>query len=128
MPGGDDVRSLIRSCNEGFCSAFGRGSASEIAALYTVDAQLLPPNTEVVEGTNAIQEFWQGAIEMGLKGAKLESIEFLTLGDTAVEVGRYRLLVAGGNEADRGKYIVVWKNVRGMWKLHRDIWNSNKPA
>jgi ketosteroid isomerase-like protein len=38
------------------------------------------------------------------------------------------LLGAGGTEADRGKYIVIWKNQGGLWKLHRDIWNSSKPA
>jgi ketosteroid isomerase-like protein len=29
---------------------------------------------------------------------------------------------------DRGKYIVVWKDEGGKWKLHRDIWNSSLPA
>ena len=48
-------------------------------------------------------------------------------GETAVEVGRYRL-TAGDAEADHGKYIVVWKNVDGRWKLHRDIWNTSKGA
>ena len=63
----------------------------------------------------------------GLTGATLEIVDVDASGETAVEVGRYRL-TAGDAEADHGKYIVVWKNVDGRWKLHRDIWNTSKGA
>ena len=43
------------------------------------------------------------------------------------EVGRY-ILGAGGQTADVGKYIVIWKNDGGTWKLHRDIFNSDQAA
>jgi len=49
-------------------------------------------------------------------------------GDTAIEVGRYRLMAAGGAVAAAGKYIVIWKNDRGTWKLHRDIWTTSETA
>jgi len=29
---------------------------------------------------------------------------------------------------DQGKYIVIWKQVEGEWKLHRDIWNTSMPV
>jgi ketosteroid isomerase-like protein len=29
---------------------------------------------------------------------------------------------------DQGKYIVIWKQDGGQWKLHRDIFNSSLPA
>jgi len=128
MLGLADVRAAIRSVDEMLCASFRRGSAGEMVALYTVDGQVLPPNNEVFEGTNAILDFWQGAFDLGLKELKLEGTEIEVFGDTAVEVGQYVLLGAGGTEADRGKYIVIWKNQGGMWKLHRDIWNSSKPA
>ena len=128
MAGPEDVRAAIRAVNKMFCSAFKRASAAEIAALYAVDGQILPPNGDTITGTNALQEFWQGAFDMGLKEAKLESSEIDVFGGTAVEVGRYAIAAAGGVEADRGKYITIWKNHGGQWKLHRDIWNSSKPA
>jgi ketosteroid isomerase-like protein len=128
MAGLANVRAAIRSVDEMFCSSFKRGSAGEIAALYTVDGQVLPPNGEIFEGTNAILDFWQGAFDLGLKELKLESTEIEVHGDTALEVGRYVLFAARGAEADRGKYIVIWKDQAGLWKLHRDIWNSSKPA
>jgi ketosteroid isomerase-like protein len=128
MAGRGEVWAAIRSVDEMLCASFNRGSAGEIAALYTVDGQVLPPNGDLFEGTNAILDFWQGAFDLGLKGLKLEGTELEVFGDTAIEVGRYVLLGTGGSEADRGKYIVIWKNQGGLWKLHRDIWNSSKPA
>jgi len=123
-----DIRPQIESGNAQFVSAFKRGDATAMANLYTSGAQLLPANSDVVRGTAAIRTFWQSVIDMGLKGASLETLEVENHGDTAIEVGRYRLLAAGDAVADQGKYVVVWKNDSGTWKLHRDIWTTSQPA
>lgn len=121
-----DIRSQIESANVQFVSAFKRGDATGIANLYTEGAQLLPAHSDFVRGTTAIRTFWQSVIDMGLKGASLETIELEAHGDTAIEIGRYRLLTAGDAVADQGKYIVVWKHDTGTWKLHRDIWTTSQ--
>lgn len=123
-----DIRTLIGSANTQFGSAFKRGDAAAMADLYTSGAQLLPANSDFIRGTAAIRTFWQSVIDMGLKDASLETIEVEDHGDTAIEVGRYRLLAAGGAVADQGKYMVVWKKDNGTWKLHRDIWTTSQPA
>ena len=123
-----DIRPQIETANTQFMSAFKRGDATALANLYTSEAQLLPANSDFVRGTAAIRTFWQSVIDMGLKGASLETIEVEGHGDTAIEVGRYRLLAVGDALADQGKYVVVWKNDNGTWKLHRDIWTTSQPA
>ncbi len=122
------MRQEIEAANKTFMAAFGRGDAAGLAALYTADGQLLPTNSDVVAGSAAIQTFWQGAIDMGLSTATLETLEVEDCGDTAVEVGRYTLKTGDESVADSGKYIVIWKNQGGTWKLHRDIWNTSLPA
>jgi uncharacterized protein (TIGR02246 family) len=122
-----DIRPQIEAANAQFVTAFKYGDATSMANLYTAGAQLLPANSDFVRGTAAIRTFWQSVIDMGLKGATLETIELEAHGDTAIEVGRYRLLTAGDAVADQGKYIVVWKNDNGKWKLHRDIWTTSQP-
>lgn len=122
-----DIRSQIEAANREFMTAFGKGDAAAVAALYTSGSQVLPPNSDAVNGTEAVREFWRGAMGLGLTGATLETVEVEAAGDTAIEVGRYRL-TAGDNQADHGKYIVVWKNVGGRWRIHRDIWNTSKSA
>ena len=124
----DDIRSRIETANKAFTEAFRRGDGRSMAGLYTAEAQLLPAGSDFVRGTAAIRAFWQGVIDMGLKDASLETVEVEAHGDTAIEVGRYRLMAAGGAVADAGKYIVIWKNDKGAWKLHRDIWTTSQPA
>ena len=124
----DDIRSRIETANKAFTDAFRRGDGTAMANLYTAEGQLLPANSDFVRGTAAIRGFWQGVIDMGLKDASLETVEVEAYGDTAIEMGRYRLVAAGGAVADSGKYIVIWKNDRGTWKLHRDIWTTSQAA
>ena len=121
----NDIRAQIESANAQIASAFKRGDATALANFYTSEAQLLPANSDFVRGAAAIRTFWQSAIDTGLTGASLETIDVEGHGDTAIEIGRYRLLAAGDVVADQGKYIVVWKNDNGAWKLHRDIWTTS---
>ncbi len=60
--------------------------------LYGRGAQLLPINSDFVRGTAAIRTLWRIVIDMGLNGASLETIELEAHGDTAIEIGRCRLL------------------------------------
>ena len=118
----------ISAANQAFMEAFGRGDAKGIANLYTKTGSVLPPNSEVIGGIEAIRGFWQGAMDMGIKGAKLETVDLEVYQGAAWEWGNYTLTGAKGEVMDRGKYIVVWKDEGGKWKLHRDIWNSSLPA
>jgi ketosteroid isomerase-like protein len=125
---GGETRNAIAAANRIFMSAFARGDAAGLAALYTATAQLLPTHSEPVTGTQAIRTFWQTVIDMGIKEGTLETLELEDHGDTAHEVGRYTLRGEAGQVLDRGKYVVIWKREGGQWKLHRDIWNSSLPA
>jgi ketosteroid isomerase-like protein len=122
-----ETSDAIATANEEFEAAFGRSDAAGLAGLYTQEAQLLPPNNEIV-AADGVQGFWQGAIDMGITEAALETIELEEHGDTAIEVGRYTLKGGDGQVMDNGKYIVIWKNEDGHWKLHRDMWSSVSAA
>jgi len=108
-------------------AAFNAGDGAAIAALYTPDAALFPPGGQRVDGRAAIQEFWQGAIDSGMKADELRPVEVNANGDLAGEVGIFTLSVPGENGTTKvnGKYIVIWKRTGHTWQLHRDIWNTN---
>ena len=122
-----EVRDAIAAANEDSMAAFNRGDAAGIAALYTVNGQVLPPNGDFVTGKEAVQAVWQAIMDMGIKEAKLETVEVEDHGDTAIEVSKYTLKGDEGQVLDTGKYIVIWKQQNGDWKLHRDIFNSSMP-
>ncbi len=123
-----EVRAAIAQGSQHFMETFRRQDAAGMGALYTEDGQALPPGGDIAHGQAAIGAVWQGVFDAGLKEAHLETREVEGFDDTAYEVGAYTLLRAGGQVADRGKYIVIWKRVDGQWRLHRDIWNSSQSA
>jgi len=128
--GSDDdgeLPTLISAANRSFESAFQVQNAATLAGLYTSNGTLLPPGGEPVNGTAGIQAFWQAVFNAGIRGARLTTTELHDCGDTAVEVGSYELLGATNNVLDRGKYVVIWRQETGQWKLHRDIWNTSIP-
>jgi ketosteroid isomerase-like protein len=128
----EEVREAIKRTNLKFAEIFKRGDAAGIAALYTADAHLMPPDAPAVRGTDAIEAFWQGAMKFGVKAATLETMEVESSGgDLATEIGQFTLDMdapGGGRVEQTGKYIVLWKRDGGVWKLHADIWNGNAPA
>ena len=121
----EDVRPAIEAANRKWEAAAIRGDGPGVATLYTADAQLLPSQSDFVTGREAIGKFWQDAINSGIKGVALTTLEVEGHGNTALEVGTYELRGADGKSLDHGKYVVIWKKVAGSWKLHRDIWTSS---
>ncbi len=128
MTNSTDIHDAIVAADQTFMTTFSRGDAAGLAALYTENGQFLPPNSDFVTGKQAIQATFQAFMDMGIKAIKLETIEVEGYGDTASEVGRYTLEGEDGQVLDQGKFIVIWKQEAGQWKLHRDIINSSTPA
>ncbi|HEV8542790.1 MAG TPA: DUF4440 domain-containing protein [Verrucomicrobiae bacterium] len=122
------IREAIEKANQNLLACFRRGDARAIGNLYTNEAQLLPTGSEPIKGPSAIADFWETVLQMGVKEVKLQTLEVDGQGNTAIESGHYTLFAGNGQVADRGKYIVIWKQINGDWKLHWDIWNTSQPA
>lgn len=111
--------------------AANAGDAAAIAALYTEDGTLLPPNAEIAEGREEIQAVLQAYIDAGMTNVDFTRVKAGASGDLAYEVGRYSLDVPGpGGDlvTDRGKYVIVARRQPdGSWRLVTDIFNSSQP-
>jgi uncharacterized protein (TIGR02246 family) len=126
--GQSNARAEIEKGNAKFSEAFEQGNAEAIALLYTQDAIVFPPGSEMVKGREAIGGFWRTTRESGVKSAKLTTLDVGESGDLAYEVGTVLLTIQPeGKESTTAsaKYLVVWKRQKdGSWQLHRDIWND----
>lgn len=122
-----EVRTHIDEAMVKFMAAFNAGDGATVASFYSEDAALFPPGGERVDGRSAIQTFWQGAIDSGLKLDDIHAVEVDPKGNIAGEVGVFILSVPGESGPTKvpGKYIVIWKRIGHTWQLHRDIWNTN---
>jgi hypothetical protein len=38
------------------------------------------------------------------------------------------MVYGADNVVERGKYLNVWKQEDGTWKMHANIWNTSPPA
>ena len=122
--GPKDVTAEIRKANEEFTAAFNSQDAEALTDVYTSDGTLYPPNSDVVQGSQDIEAFWQAVFDAGISKGELETIAAQASGNMATEDGRFKLYV-GDQMVDHGKYIVIWHKVNGKWKYHRDIWSSS---
>ncbi len=100
-----------------------------LAALYTEDAWMLPPNGPAIQGPAAIETFF--AAYPPFSGFTLNPIEIDGRGDLAFVRGTYSLtLEIEGMEPtpDTGKYIEIHRRQPdGSWLLATDIFNSDIP-
>jgi len=126
------VRQLIEEVNIKFGEAVRSGDASTLASYYTEDATLLPPpNAPIIKGRGGIETYWATGFQMGLRDVVLTTVEVMAMNDMVCEIGEADATFQpeGMDEfKDKGKYLVIWKNVDGAWKLHVDIYNSSLPA
>ena len=121
------VRETIEAANAKFSAIAAQGDGATLAGLYAKDGAVMPAGSDPIRGTQAIAKFWQNAFSSGVAAIELKTVEVYGQGATATEVGEYALRDKAGKLLDRGKYIVIWHNEGGQWKLLRDMFSTNVP-
>ena len=111
-----------------FAAAASHGNVDGMLALYADDAILMPPGAPAMRGKDAIRQFWTGFTSLGAIDAKLVTDDVMQSGNLAAETGHFELTItpkSGAPIKDSGKYLVVWRNSGGEWRIVRDIFNSS---
>lgn len=124
----DSVKEAITAGNKLFEECFPTGDSAKFIDRYTSDACIYPGNMPRMCGPQPITAFFNGGYKMGIRNIKLTTDEVSGGKEAVTETGNYELFADKGKVMDKGKYIVIWKEENGQWKMHRDIWNSDMPA
>ena len=120
-------KAAIQKLEDGWGAAFNKGDAAAVAAMYTDDADVLPPGSDMVKGRAAIEALWRQ--EMAQIGdVKCTALDVKPLGRRAArEIGTCTFKTKGQPPQEGSlKYAVVWERSGRTWKLLTDIWNTNK--
>jgi ketosteroid isomerase-like protein len=130
QPNIEGIRLTMASTNELFnTEVFGKRNFDALDQIYTADARILPPGTDMISGRKAIKEFWSNLVHsVNARSAVLASEDVMLAGDGALEIGRATLsLEPNGSPTTQMivKYVVYWRQESGRWKWHVDIWNQN---
>ena len=85
-----DARSIVLANNDKWNTAFNAGEAAAVARLYTADATVLPHTHDVVQGVDAIRDFWKSVIEAGFKNHSINLIDAYAQDDLVVEIAKWQ--------------------------------------
>lgn len=122
----------IRKINEQWLALIRDRNAAAVSNLYTADGAMMAPGAPIAQGQPALEKAWSGLMQMPGFGLTFEADQIVVAsgGDMALDRGVYQFSVDGPNgpTTDIGKYVVVWRNVDGQWKVAADIFNSDGAA
>jgi ketosteroid isomerase-like protein len=124
------ARSDADRLNDTMVAGLAQGDAGVVASVYGPDARLLPPGMDVQTDAD-IERYWQGAIDAGVRHARIETVSYEEHDDgLAVEEGRWELRASAGTPiVDAGKFLIVHKRQGdGSWKYAFDMFNSSLAA
>jgi ketosteroid isomerase-like protein len=126
--------SSVEQFDQAYKQAFYEGDYKALTSVYTADAKLMVEDSELIQGRQAIEEFWKSACQrakaVGMKRTP-HSEEREISGDLAYKRGTMTLEIPtkdGGVITHVVKYITIWKReADGVWRVAIDISNRNAP-
>ena len=99
-----------------------RPSEAGSSHLFRFTPELFPGDLRLFFGRRSLSRYGLG---LGLKSAKLATVDAEAVGDSVVEIGRADLALGDGQRVTV-KYVVQWKEEDGAWKWNVDIWNASE--
>lgn len=121
------ARTQITALNNQFTQAHVRGDSTMIDSLFTADARSLPPGAEAAVGMSAIHALTVEYIKAGITEFREETVSMYGTAAYVVDEGTYVMSYGAPPVTERGKYLNVWKQVDGSWKIQTNIWNVSSP-
>ena len=120
-------KAAIEASGQSFVDAVLAADWEALAAMYTVDAVLMPPNGPAAEGRANIHAWFEAFPPVS--EMTFEFVEIEGLGDMVYVRGTFAMTITapGMNQVnDTGKFIEIRKKqTDDSWLLHRDIFNSD---
>jgi ketosteroid isomerase-like protein len=113
------ARVIIDSLDKQFSQYYFKGDSVAIYNMYAKEAEF-----ESLKG-NEILLSWgkqiRNSIKNDTRNLTFTTTSLSTDNEFLLELGVYEIKDSKGNSKHRGKYLVVWKQEDGKWKLYRDI-------
>jgi ketosteroid isomerase-like protein len=121
----DATRRIIAEQNARFTAAHVSGDVALIDSMFTADAKSYPPGSTAVSGVAALHDFTVEYIKSGVSEFREETTDFYGNGEYVVDAGTYVVTYGPEHVTERGKYLNVWTQVGGRWKIKANMWNTD---
>jgi ketosteroid isomerase-like protein len=123
----DSVQAHILKMNESYSQRFTTKDTAYYNSRYCKDAQVYSPGLPAVTGRDSIISFFYQDGANGETKIELPPGNIYGNEELVVEEGIYNFPDGKGGSVDKGKFIALWKQEEGTWKLYREIWNTDMP-
>jgi ketosteroid isomerase-like protein len=110
---------IVDSLDKQFSKYYFNGDSVALAAMYTKDASF-----GALRGKDILLAFGKmirNSIQNNTRNITYTTTSLGIDGEFIIEVGKYEMKDDSGNSKAKGKYLVVWKQENGAWKLYRDV-------
>ncbi len=119
------VKAKLDSMNVNYHDRFRDSTTAYFTARYTTDACVMAPNMPRICGIEGITKFYWYDGNSQTTTLDIKGEEVSGTASEVTEVGTYRVIDDEGTQLDAGKFIAIYRNEGGVWKVHREIWNSD---
>jgi ketosteroid isomerase-like protein len=95
--------------------------------MFAPDAKAFPPGAAAVIGLPAMHDFTVDYLKAGLTVFREETTDFYGNAEHVIDEGTYVVTYGPDHVTERGKYLNVWTQVEGTWKIKANMWNTDAP-
>lgn len=124
----ESAKIIIRKRSAEFAKAHITGDIGILDDSFAMDAKILPPNAPAVIGHEAISKVNVAWVGFGITKFEQEINALYGNQDYMIDEGTYEIIYGPENTVEVGKYINIWKQEGGKWKMLTNIWNTNAPG
>src|ERR1700743_3313664 len=119
----ENVRRIIEQKNKIFRKAYLTGDSALFASIHHSETQSMPPDGSLLVGKGAIGKTVKGGPYQGIKDMIINISAVFGGPEYVIEQGSF--ILKTDKDQHNGKYLVIWKQESGAWKIYRAIWNLN---
>ena len=123
----DATRRLITQQNARFTAAHVVGDLATIDSMFAPNAKSFPPGANAVSGLPALHAFTVEYLKAGVTEFREQTTDFYGNAEYVVDAGTYVVTYGPAHVTERGKYLNVWTQVNGTWKIKANMWNTDAP-
>lgn len=119
------VKAHIEEMNRSYSKRFTTNDTAYYNMRYCKDAAVYSPGMPAVMGRDSIISFFYQNGNNSEATIELPTGSIYGNAELVVEEGNYNFPDGKGGSLDKGKFIALWKQEDGKWKLYREIWNTD---
>jgi uncharacterized protein (TIGR02246 family) len=127
VPAGIEESSAIDELNTTWGKVFMRGDTEALLRMYTDNAVMLPPSSEILTDHNAIKGYWDNLKSVGVTDYVIYPVDLRVVGNIAYQSALWKATrtTSDGNviQFDGNISNVLEKQKDGSWKIKLQSWN-----